>query len=90
MPNATCGSEHGLKCDSGRPLTWAHSGLDPISALRIWGRQRRLNRSASARVRISPHLTPPARRRYGSVALLSSGAGSAFGVTPSTSRWPFG
>src|SRR6516225_5776270 len=55
-------------------------------------RQRRLNRSASAGVRISPHLTPPARRRYGSIALVSSGsgAGSAFGVTPSISRWPLG
>jgi|SRR6516225_775085 len=55
-------------------------------------RQRRLNRSASARVRISPHLTPPARRRYGSTALISSGsgAGSAFGVTRSISTLPSG
>src|SRR6516162_6339223 len=47
-----------------------------------------LNRSASARVRISP----PARRRYGSIALVSSGSGtgSAFGVTPSISRRPSG
>jgi hypothetical protein len=28
MPNATCGSEHGLICDSGQPLAWAHR-FDP-------------------------------------------------------------
>ena len=34
-------------------------------------------------MRTSPHLTPPARRRYGSIALVSSGSGAgSFGVTP--------
>jgi hypothetical protein len=43
---------------------------------------------ARARVRISP----PARRHYGSIALVSSGlgAGSAFGVAPSISCLPPG